>query len=167
MQITCNTSSAYHVQHAVCHLVQRGSSAEKLPDTQSKFIAQPRLARNKLRGKPVIEDPTCYLTLSQHTDTRPTSPTTDSIVPGVWVGSSHWPIFQSQWYNSAKTHGVTVSMSAFLACHQCYCVGSSLAWGLNLRAVVCGIFRSSSPGVFSGYSGFLPSFIGLMIQPTK
>ena len=36
--------------------------------------------------------------------------------------------------------GVTVSMSASLACHQCYCAGSSLAWGLNLRAVVCGIF---------------------------
>ena len=65
------------------------------------------------------------------------------------------------------TRGVTVSMSAFLACHQCYCAGSSLAWGLNLRAVVCGIFWSSSPGVFSGYSGFLPSFIGLMIRPIK
>ena len=38
------------------------------------------------------------------------------------------------------TRGVTVSMSAFLAYHQCYCAGSSLAWGLNLRAVVCGIF---------------------------
>ena len=38
------------------------------------------------------------------------------------------------------THGVTVSMSAFLACHQCYCAGSSLAWGLNFRAVVSGIF---------------------------
>ena len=38
------------------------------------------------------------------------------------------------------TRGVTVSMSAFLACHQCYCAGSSLAWGLNLRALVCGIF---------------------------
>ena len=38
------------------------------------------------------------------------------------------------------TRGVTVSMSAFLACHQCYCAGSSLTWGLNLRAVVCGIF---------------------------
>ena len=37
-------------------------------------------------------------------------------------------------------HGVTVSMSAFLACHQCYCVGLSLVWGLNLQAVVCGIF---------------------------
>ena len=38
------------------------------------------------------------------------------------------------------TRGVTVSMSAFLACHQCYWAGSSLAWGLNLRAVVCSIF---------------------------
>ena len=37
------------------------------------------------------------------------------------------------------TRGVTVSMSAFLACHQCYCAGSSLAGGLDLRAVVCGI----------------------------
>ena len=36
--------------------------------------------------------------------------------------------------------GVTVSMSAFLACYQCYCAGSSLAWGLNLWVVVCGIF---------------------------
>ena len=48
------------------------------------------------------------------------------------------------WGNGVRTHvnsrGVTVSMSAFLACHQCYCAGSSLAWGLNLRAVVCGIF---------------------------
>ena len=30
------------------------------------------------------------------------------------------------------TRGVTVSMSAFLVCHQCYCAGSSLDWGLNL-----------------------------------
>ena len=37
---------------------------------------------------------------------------------------------------SGATLGDTVSISAF----QCYCTGSSLAWGLNLRAVVCGIF---------------------------
>ena len=67
----------------------------------------------------------------------------------------------------AATCGVTVCMSAFLPCHQCYCAGSSLAWGLNLRAVVCGIFWSSSPGVFSGYSGFLPSYSCLMVQPVK
>ena len=38
------------------------------------------------------------------------------------------------------TCSATVSISAFLACHQCYCAGSNLARGLNLRAVVCGIF---------------------------
>ena len=73
----------------------------------------------------------------------------------------------ASWRQIKATRGVTVSMSAFLACHQCYCAGSSLAWGLNLRAVVCGIFWSSLPGVFSGYSGFLPSFIGLMVQLIK
>ena len=72
-----------------------------------------------------------------------------------------------RWPDFGATRGVTVNMSAFLACYQCYCVGLSLVWGLNLRAVVCGIFWSSLPGVFSGYSGFLPSFIGLMVQPIK
>ena len=43
-------------------------------------------------------------------------------------------------YLMFQQSGITVSMSAFLACHQCYCAGSSLAWGLNLRAVVRGIF---------------------------
>ena len=38
------------------------------------------------------------------------------------------------------TRGVTGSMSAFLACHQCCCAGLSLARGLNLWALVCGIF---------------------------
>ena len=65
------------------------------------------------------------------------------------------------WTNQSKPwHGVTVSTFAFLACHQCYCTGSSLTWGLNLWALVCGIFWSLLSGVFSGYSGFLPSFIG-------
>ena len=64
---------------------------------------------------------------------------------------------------TGATRGVTVSTSAFLACHQCYCAGLSLAWGLTLRAVVCGIFRSPSPEVFSGYSGFLPSFFDRLV----
>ena len=64
------------------------------------------------------------------------------------------------------THGVMVSTSAFLACHQCYCPGSSLAWGLNVRALVCGIFLNSSAGVFSRYSSSLPppSLHRLMVQ---
>ena len=52
---------------------------------------------------------------SQYMDTRPTSPHTD----------------RSVWCNST---------SAFPACHQCYCAGLSLAWSLNLRVLVCGIF---------------------------
>ena len=52
------------------------------------------------------------------------------------------------------------SMPAFDTCHQCYGVGSSLVWGLNFPAAVCGIFQSSSSGVFSEYSGLLSFFIG-------
>ena len=36
-----------------------------------------------------VADPTFYLTQSQHTDTGPTSPSTDPITPGAWQGS-HW-----------------------------------------------------------------------------
>ena len=48
-----------------------------------------------------------------------------------------------------STHGVTVSMSDFLSCHQCYCVGSSLAWGLNLRTVVYMAFSEARRQGFS------------------
>ena len=30
MKIACNTSSVYHVQHIVCHVVRRDSAAVKL-----------------------------------------------------------------------------------------------------------------------------------------
>ena len=36
-----------------------------------------------------IADHTFYLTQSQYTDTRPTSPSADPIMPGAWQGS-HW-----------------------------------------------------------------------------
>ena len=36
-----------------------------------------------------VADQTCYLTQSQHTDTRPTSPSADPIILGAWQGS-HW-----------------------------------------------------------------------------
>ena len=60
-----------------------------------------------------------------------------------------YPILQDRqlpvWPTNTPLHtiatiGVTVSTSAFLVCHQCYCAGSSLAWGLNFRALVYGIF---------------------------
>ena len=38
MQITCNTSSAHHVQHVVCHVVRRGSSAIKFDRVEITFI---------------------------------------------------------------------------------------------------------------------------------
>ena len=36
-----------------------------------------------------VADPTFYLTQSQYTDTRLTSPSADPITPGAWQGS-HW-----------------------------------------------------------------------------
>ena len=36
-----------------------------------------------------VADPTFYLTQSQYTDTWPTSPSADPILPGAWQGS-HW-----------------------------------------------------------------------------
>ena len=32
-------------------------------------------------------DQTGYLIQSQYTDTRPTGPSTDSVIPGIWQGS--------------------------------------------------------------------------------
>ena len=37
-QNTCNTSSAYHVKHAVCHLVRGGRSAIKFDRVEIAFI---------------------------------------------------------------------------------------------------------------------------------
>ena len=36
-EIMCNTSSTYHVQHAVCHLVRRDSSAIKFDRVEITF----------------------------------------------------------------------------------------------------------------------------------
>ena len=38
VQITCNTSSAYHVQRVMCHLVQTDSSAIKFDIAEIAFI---------------------------------------------------------------------------------------------------------------------------------
>ena len=37
VKITCNTSSAYHVQHVVCHLVRRDSSSIKFDRVEIAF----------------------------------------------------------------------------------------------------------------------------------
>ena len=38
VQITCNTSSAFHVQHVVCHMVRRGSSAIEFDRVEIAFV---------------------------------------------------------------------------------------------------------------------------------
>ena len=38
VKITCHTSSAYHVQRVVCHLVRRDSSAIKFDRVEISFI---------------------------------------------------------------------------------------------------------------------------------
>ena len=75
-------------------------------------------------------------------------PTSSSAVDQLWFDP--WSIC------CQATRGVAVSTSAFLACHQCYCVGLSLAWGLNLRAFVCGLFWSSRHGFSPGTPGSSP-----------
>ena len=75
------------------------------------------------------------------------------------------------WKLSWATRGVTVSTSAFLACHQCCCAGSSLALGLEfsgfsmwhfLKLVARGFLRvlrlPPSPP---------PPLHRLMVQPVK
>ena len=37
VQITCNTSGAYHVQHVVCHVVQRDSSGIQFDRAETAF----------------------------------------------------------------------------------------------------------------------------------
>ena len=111
-----------------------------------------------------IADQIFYLTLSQCTDSRPASLSADPLTPGAWqgspgitrpgivptekagIGTPRLPLSRptSKQLGQGGSHeiatrGVTVSTSAFLACHQCCCEGSGFAWGWNLRALVCGI----------------------------
>ena len=47
-----------------------------------------------------VADQTFHLTKSQYTDTGPTSPSTDPILPGAWQGS-HWSAWD--WLNTAHS----------------------------------------------------------------
>ena len=106
VQITCNTSSAYHAQPAVCHLVRRDSSAIKFDRVEIAFILsllywlkpladeksisnldlrqlhfRPRLPYHAVKVSPCLTQPT-----------RPTSPSTADPhppIPGAWR-CSHW-----------------------------------------------------------------------------
>ena len=51
-----------------------------------------------------VADPTFYLTQSQYTDTRPTSPSADLETPGAWQGSHCRAIFRSLvWLHPEKS----------------------------------------------------------------
>ena len=64
----------------------------RLTSQQHASVSQGRICTdNFTSGHTEIEvaDPTFYLTQSQNTDTGPTSPSADPIMPGVWQGS-YW-----------------------------------------------------------------------------
>ena len=59
---------------------------------QHANVSQGRICSDKFtccHTETEIADQTFYLTQSQYTDTRPTSPSADPITPGAWQGS-HW-----------------------------------------------------------------------------
>ena len=53
-----------------------------------------------------VADQTFYLTQSQCTDTGPTTPSGDPIMPGAWQGSHSSAIFLSHWYDSTRKNPV-------------------------------------------------------------
>ena len=55
-----------------------------------------------------VADQTFYLTQSQYTDTRPTSHSTDPIMPGTWQGS-HW---SASFYDTVMTQPRKISLQA-------------------------------------------------------
>ena len=63
-----------------------------LTSQQHASVSQGRICTDKFtccRTETEVADPIFYLTQSQYTDTGPTSPSADSIMPGAWQGS-HW-----------------------------------------------------------------------------
>ena len=63
-----------------------------LSSQQHTSVSQGRICTDNFtccHSETEVADPTFYLTQSQYTDTGPTSPSTDPIMPGAWQGS-HW-----------------------------------------------------------------------------
>ena len=74
-----------HKEQFVCLLVGC------LTSQQHANVSQGRIYSDKFtccRTEIEAVDPTFHLTQSQYADTRPTSPSTDPIMPGAWQGSS-------------------------------------------------------------------------------
>ena len=64
----------------------------RLTSQQHASVSQGRICADNFtccHTETEVADSTFYLTQSQYTDTRPTSPSGDPITPGAWQGS-HW-----------------------------------------------------------------------------
>ena len=88
----------FHVALHVCLLVGC------LTSQQQASVSQRRICEDNFtccHNEIEAADQTFHLTLSQYTDTGPTSPSADPITPGAWQGS-HWSanFFLSYWYDS-------------------------------------------------------------------
>ena len=62
-----------------------------LTSQQQASVSQGRICSDNFMGchtDTEVADPTFYLTQSQYTDTWPTSPSADPIMPGAWQGSN-------------------------------------------------------------------------------
>ena len=100
--------SGYHMQHVMCHVVSRVSSAIKfdkvgiacilavfyclfvgwLTSPQHASVSQGRICSDNFtccHTEMEAADPTFYLTQSQYTYTGPTSPSADPITPGACI----------------------------------------------------------------------------------
>ena len=73
-----------------------------LTSQQHASVSQGRICSDNLtccHTEMEVADQTFYLTQSQYTNTRPTSPSPDPLTPGAWQGS-HWSAnFLSNWYD--------------------------------------------------------------------
>ena len=112
-----------------------------------------------------VADPTSILTLGQ-----PVPALILSTLAPYSVATGE-PVFKSLVSlllgKKGATRGVTVSISAFLACHQCYCAGSSLAWDLSLSCCSMWHFLKLVARGFLRVLRFPPLLHRLMVQPTK
>ena len=84
------------------HLRLVGWFVGRLTSQQQASVSQGRICSDSFtccHTEIEVADQTFYLTQSQYTDTRPTSPSNDPIKPGAWQGS--------QWSANFKVTGMT------------------------------------------------------------
>ena len=95
--LVCRLTSRLRCSRVVCLFVGC------LTSQQQASVSQGRICSDTFtccHTEIEVADQAFYLTQSQYTDTRPTSPSADPITPFAWQGS-HWSAnFLSHWYDS-------------------------------------------------------------------